>query len=236
VVSSSSKSGRKWNISIPCKTKDRVKVYKGSVQVVRMRNTIVLHVLIALLPITLLLLSANLVMYNPLAYSLGFWHAGTYDTFGVGEPDKAANSMIAYFLWQKELNLDITDNERSHMSDVKDVMHSITAAFALFLWCTVGCVLLLPDKRKALLTASKQAIWLLAPLAIIMVFFSRSFVWFHEWFFPQGNYIFPPDAYLIRLLPEIFFIDMLLMIVLIFVVSSWILQLWAQGRFGRAGE
>ncbi|MAF34515.1 hypothetical protein CMO91_01590 [Candidatus Woesearchaeota archaeon] len=196
-----------------------------------MRNTIVLHVLLALFPITLLLLSANLVMYNPLAYSLGFWHAGTYDSFGVGEPDKAANSMIAYFLWREKLDLELTDDERSHMADVKDVMHSVTAAFALLLWLTVGCMLLLPNKRAALLVASRQGIWLLAPLALIMVFFSRSFIWFHEWFFPQGNYTFPPDSYLIRLLPEIFFVDMLLMIVLLYVVSCWLLQLWAQGRF-----
>jgi hypothetical protein len=99
-----------------------------------------------------------------------------------------------------------TSDERSHMADVRSVFRGAelmavlavgVMAFRLRRADADGRALRLVRDGSLFATGLVAAVGVLAVVA-----FDQLFLLFHEIFFPQGNFLFPPDSNLIRLYPE----------------------------------
>jgi uncharacterized membrane protein len=74
--------------------------------------------------------------------------------------------------------------------------------------------------------AALVAIGLVSSLALIIGFmWNRFFITFHHLLFPQGNWTFPQSSSLIRLFPEIFWVDYAIFTICIFYSVSFLVLL-----------
>ena len=189
--------------------------------------------------IPVVLLSATLGWaFNSLwIYSAGFakYDVGQPLDLSAAELKQSAAELIAYFnnTHQEFLDINVTYNsgetgplydqaDIEHMKDVKGVLwldyklFFISAAYALlyilalFIWSrkAAAAEMARGAKNGGLLT--------LGLLAFIAVFAVTSFDWFfttfHEIFFPQGNWQFPPGDHMITLFPDGFWSDVTLLV------------------------
>ncbi|HET8567557.1 MAG TPA: DUF1461 domain-containing protein [Candidatus Limnocylindria bacterium] len=102
-----------------------------------------------------------------------------------------------------------TDDERRHMDDVRTVF---VAAQAASLVALVGlAVLAVRARRRGALArlarngALGAALLVAAVGAFAALAFDAAFTLFHEVFFPQGNWSFPPGSELLRIYPAAYF-------------------------------
>lgn len=102
-----------------------------------------------------------------------------------------------------------TTLERSHMADVRGVF--IAAELAALVAGLIALWLLLRADRgdHALLLIRNAALGALVLVVALGLFaavaFDAAFLLFHQLFFPQGNFLFPPNSSLMRLYPESYF-------------------------------
>ena len=147
-----------------------------------------------LLPITLLLCSYQLVLH-----------------FKELTP---AQEKVFLFLENKEdLPLGFTDLERSHLEDVKKVMHYAKGLFFILLVFLASIMAYYKKEQKLIfkMTDYGGKSTLLAMLAIgtaSLFFFNALFSLFHHIFFPQGNWTFAPESLLIQTFPLSFFVHL----------------------------
>jgi len=133
------------------------------------------------------------------------------------------------FLDNKEdLISDYTNNEKSHMQDVKKLIQKINYFFYLLL--LIITLILTSYKRnkvqiiKLLKFGGITAfISLLIILLFILFSFNKSFIIFHEIFFSQGNWQFPFNSLLIQTFPLTFFITISKKIFLTSLIASLII-------------
>lgn len=125
------------------------------------------------------------------------------------------------------------EQDRLHMADVRNLflgglkLRNVFAvtAFALL----AALVFMKADMKKLLLKAYGIAMAVFAAVlaflgAAFTVDFTKCFTIFHKMFFTNDLWLFDPDTdYMIRMLPEGFFSDMVIRIVLVFVGSLFIL-------------
>jgi integral membrane protein (TIGR01906 family) len=124
-------------------------------------------------------------------------------------PDQQAT--INFLNHNRELELNYTSAEISHLEDVKKVMGSADYLFYLALFiCIVILTCYRRDKeflRKLFFyggTVTVSILFLL--LLLILSEFNSAFTAFHQIVFPQGNWLFPADSFLIQNFPIEFFI------------------------------
>ncbi len=119
------------------------------------------------------------------------------------------------------------DNEISHMADVRDLFvlciriryAALAAVILILLWFAI--------KKKSYILARSFLGTVIAIAAAAAGFgllaasdFTRYFTYFHQIFFSQGNWLFDPrESRMINMLPEGFFSDTALYILLCFLVS-----------------
>ena len=99
-----------------------------------------------------------------------------------------------------------TSDEVAHMEDVARVFRGAEVAAVLALFVAGYRVVRARRRGDALRLLRAGAVVAVAIVAVIglaaAVAFEQLFLLFHEVFFPQGNFLFPPDSNLIRLYPE----------------------------------
>lgn len=119
------------------------------------------------------------------------------------------------------------DQDRFHMGEVKDLflgglrLRNICAAVSLFI--IMGLIAMKMDWIHLLPKAFFRAVILLAAAGLVLgiafsVDFTRCFTIFHEIFFDNDLWMFnPSEDYMIRMLPEGFFFDMVVRIGMTFI-------------------
>ena len=158
-------------------------------------------------------------------YYLGLYEKnGVYDYIDKQDAAKLTVQMIDFFKENKDFesfelknNLPyFTQNEISHLEDVRVLFNKIFLAYYICLALTIVSIAFLIEKNKrkflknlSLLMIIPSAV--LISLLLILYLFGQNFLplfdKFHTIFFPQGNFAFPADSTLITLLPLGFFTD-----------------------------
>ncbi len=151
--------------------------------------------LIILIPLFLLLLSYKLVLVLTI----------------LTEPQRLAID----FLYDADLEDEMRsygaqDDEISHMYDVSNVIKTIDFFFYLFLLNIFFILFYLNKEGINIMDVLEKIFYtslvLLSFLAFfILISFNFSFTLFHKIFFPQGNWQFSFDSFLITTFPESFF-------------------------------
>lgn len=120
------------------------------------------------------------------------------------------------------------DDEKSHMADVKDLFVQcifLRAIFILTCLAISGYLIVITGAKRALYHLAKGyiqvCILILLVITVIGILaasdFTKYFTIFHEIFFSQGNWMFDPrESRMINMLPEGFFSDCALRIVMTF--------------------
>ena len=133
-----------------------------------------------------------------------------------------------------------TDDERAHMADVRRVFD--VAKFLVPVGLLVIVIRLQRSRARSardmwrlVRDGSLLAASLVAIVGLAAVFaFEQVFFLFHDIFFPQGNFLFPPTSNLIRLYPDWYWEGISLRVGLSFILTALGLAAVAQWRLGRA--
>tara|TARA_Y100000310_G_scaffold338405_1_gene427968 strand:- start:1322 stop:1873 length:552 start_codon:yes stop_codon:yes gene_type:complete len=132
------------------------------------------------------------------------------------------------FLQGERLLLNYTVSEESHLEDVKGVMKFGDYLFYLSLLIVT---LILTYHRKKKEEVKKLffygGITTIAFLLLMLIFsiinFDVVFTYFHQIFFPQGNWMFPSDSLLIQTFPREFFVSFSQMIFRVSLILSGVI-------------
>lgn len=116
--------------------------------------------------------------------------------------------------------------DRFHMAEVKDLfiggLNLRTGACVLAVLCLIALILLKADWRKVIPKSYWIALWIIGVLLVLFaaaaaIDFNAVFVAFHHVFFDNDLWLFDPaEDYMIRMLPEGLFADMVVRIGLLF--------------------
>jgi hypothetical protein len=97
-------------------------------------------------------------------------------------------------------------DEYRHMADVRDVFRGAETAGVLAVAVAAFRVVRTQRRAEALRLVRDSALVAAGLVAVVglaaAVAFEPMFLLFHRVFFPQGNFLFPPESNLIRLYPE----------------------------------
>ncbi|MBW2969761.1 DUF1461 domain-containing protein [Candidatus Woesearchaeota archaeon] len=116
------------------------------------------------------------------------------------EHAQPTKELVHYLVWQGQMPEVFNAEEQLHLQDVKQL---IKYAFITFLLTILVLIYCSSELKKAI---RQGTILLLAILgACFVIPFEVLFTKFHQIFFPQGNWIFPPDSTLITFYPANFF-------------------------------
>jgi integral membrane protein (TIGR01906 family) len=169
--------------------------------------------------------SLNYMIFNKAFYYKEYEKNNVYDALPENTDTEAiTTNIIKYFRGNTELQY-FTEDERSHMRDVKNLIRTMQLIYygaaiitiALFYYCYHK---FREDKHefirvltKSLLYSSISSIIFLVLIFLMAVYsFDFLFMIFHLIFFPQGNWTFSPDSLLITIFPKEFFFDISLRI------------------------
>jgi integral membrane protein (TIGR01906 family) len=141
-------------------------------------------------------------------------------------PETLVTQLLAYFSQKTDQPPQIflfTPDENRHLLDVKILIDEFTGILYVSAGLAIALLLLLllffPKqlaRRIGRLLLWSGAITLVLTILFIVLAlnFSWAFTEFHLVLFPQGNWSFPSDSYLIQLFPREFFYDFFLTIIL----------------------
>jgi integral membrane protein (TIGR01906 family) len=172
------------------------------------------------------------ILFSPLMFYIfnsNYYHAlyeknGVYNYIDKEDAFKLTGQFFDFFKENKDFkpftlknNLPyFTQNEISHLKDVRVLFNKIFLVYYICLGLTIVAIISLIERNKKNYLKS-LSILLIIPSAILifllllLFFFGQNFLplfdKFHTIFFPQGNFAFPPDSTLITLLPLGFFTD-----------------------------
>lgn len=139
-------------------------------------------------------------------------------------------NVYEFLKWKNQLNNMFTDNEKSHMQDVKEIFYIVfiveILAFMFFLFLLMFYVF---NKQSFYIVS-----WLLygswlTLITIILLYllliidFEFLFRIFHEVFFPQGNWTFDWSSTLIKLFPWYFFQTLVTRFLFVCLLISWVI-------------
>jgi len=197
-------------------------------------NKILIASLILFLSVFIIFLNFRLVSFDLEFYNKEFeqYNPDVNDSLGTAEDlltylqsSSAGEEYIASF----------NEEEVSHLKDVKNLIQlSFWILYAsAFLLIIFSVLLYNLNKQNKIEFARKKGTVLigggLLTLILIGVFriclinFKSVFTKFHQIFFAQGGWQFPPDYLLVRLFPEKFFIDVIHLIVFRILITAVIL-------------
>jgi integral membrane protein (TIGR01906 family) len=179
-------------------------------------------------------------VFNSNYYLALYEKNGVYDYIDKGDALKLTGQLIDFFKeniefkpFQLKNNLPyFTQNEISHLEDVRVLFNKIFLAYYICLGLTIISIVSLieKDKRKFLKSISLLLIIpsaILIFLLLLLYLFGQNFLplfdKFHTIFFPQGNFAFPADSTLITLLPLGFFTDFFEKLVISAAIISFVL-------------
>lgn len=115
------------------------------------------------------------------------------------------------FHTDKELNAPFTENEKSHMKDVKNI---ITILFIITLSILISLISSYIKKKPKLLSECTNITIILFSFLVLggisSLFFKPFFHLFHKILFPQGNWMFPADSLMIQTYNRVFFQDFMI--------------------------
>lgn len=195
-----------------------------------------------IISIPVLLLSATLGWaFNSLwIYKNGFakYEVGQALGLSPAQLDKSAHELITYFnnTHQEFLDINVTYNtgETAPLFDQADILHMkdvkglVWLDYRLFLGAAIYSVMyillsLIWNRRhgkRDMASGMKMGGGATVGLLVFLGFFAvTSFDWFfttfHEIFFPQGNWQFPPGDHMITLFPDGFWSDVTLLVGLV---------------------
>ena len=164
--------------------------------------------------------------FNLFLYSTGF-HGSLIKKYSDDtthlEIDKNVTKYITGF--SNELNVDFSEDEKSHMADVKRL---IVFEEFVFIALLIG-FFVLAYKRKIHLNHFKKAalmMFLIALLSLIAsLFFNSFFKLFHIILFPKGNWQFSSNSLMIQVYQQSFFQEFFVRIILVAVFISLFLTI-----------
>jgi integral membrane protein (TIGR01906 family) len=157
------------------------------------KNKLLLIAFCIFLPITLLLLSFKAVIF-------------LYDF------NPTQQNAVDFLYNKAELQEGYSENEISHMHDVKEVMKWMNAPFLIsLLVMTLIFTYQKKNKQQIKLFLKYGGITTISFIGLILLFVLLSwnfiFTLFHDIFFPQGNWQFPSESLLITTFPNSFFVN-----------------------------
>jgi integral membrane protein (TIGR01906 family) len=156
---------------------------------------------------------------------------GVYETLGENQTVNMTENVVGFLQGKNDLAY-FSDDEKSHMQDVKGVFNNLFGIFypSLFIFIVCFVMIIYLDKKDALHSISEVFVYAggISILILIIFFllsinFSDLFMNFHKVFFPQGNYLFPRDSLLLKLFPEGFFKDFAIRIFVYSAIKAGIL-------------
>lgn len=118
---------------------------------------------------------------------------------------KYQSQTLGFLLNKSQLPAEMTELEVSHMEDVKNVF--VVSIGVLFFSIFLITFLVFKIKNKHVWQAFKKSsilvILIIILLLILSLFnFENLFIYFHEIFFPQGNWLFAPSSLMVQVFPE----------------------------------
>ena len=158
------------------------------------------------------------------------WHNAWF-TYVTGEGDQPPISWGAAVF---------TTAEYAHMADVRNVfLGSRVAAVGAAVVAALAILRVVRrDRAAAVVLVRDAAIAAAIGTAIIAIVaavaFDPLFLLFHEIFFPQGNFLFPPDSNLIAMYPDPYWYGMTIRIGLAFIVATALIALAATATLRQA--
>jgi integral membrane protein (TIGR01906 family) len=129
------------------------------------------------------------------------------------------------------------DKERSHLADVRAVFQATKLAFVAGVLIVVGTLRWTGRPRRPSLVrnaAIAAGVGVAALAVAAALAFEAVFQLFHEVFFPQGNFLFPPNSNLLILYPEPYWYGVTLRIGAACIVLMAIVALAATATLRRA--
>lgn len=197
--------------------------------------------------VTLLLLGVYVIFLNPLfirSFALKF-DAQTTLQISTADLKAVINNITLYFAFLKRSLQSIvtmngtptnfyTADELSHMHDVLGIFKVFLPVFIISFLMTTFMVVYTLFNFKERKTRKRLGVSLLIPpitflialipiLISVIVDFDATFTTFHEIFFPQGNWQFDNNSYMLMLLPEELFLSGAL-----WIGSLWVLAILLQ--------
>ncbi len=102
-----------------------------------------------------------------------------------------------------------TNNELSHLLDVSQIYQPLRMVLGVGALLGFGWLIVVITKHKELvsrifITARNIQLLVFGLSLFALAIFPDFFTWFHQVFFPQGNWSFPINSILIQIFPEIF--------------------------------
>ena len=191
-----------------------------------------------------------IILFAPLRYYLyksSFYNTlykknGVYEILDKNDVKILTESVFNYFKYGKPFeyfNLKngfeyFTNNEISHLNDVRILLFRITLTFNISIALFIIFIFLLIEKKylnflkniSIIFTASSSFI---LSFILVLYLFGKNF-WilfekFHLLFFPQGNWAFPEGSLLITIFPFGFFYDFFVKLILTSFIISIVLLL-----------
>ena len=116
----------------------------------------------------------------------------------------------------QKLSSDFPIKQKEHFYDVRNLLCEVKWIILILLTLELVFLLVLLYKDKnnffndisfVLSKSFFSAILVIVLFLIALVNFDRAFLLFHKLLFPQGNYFFDENSLIIRLFPEIFFVN-----------------------------
>jgi integral membrane protein (TIGR01906 family) len=175
--------------------------------------------------IIIILGSLNMMIFNKEFYYREYSKSGIYKNLPTDvDARNVTNNVLKYFRNTAELGY-FTEDEKSHMRDVKDLIHvmqiiyysAAALSIGLFYYCYRR---FRHDKYHFIKILSNILLYssIAAATFMILIFLASVFNFeivfriFHLIFFPQGNWMFDSSSLLITVFPEQFFFDISLRI------------------------
>lgn len=129
----------------------------------------------------------------------------------------AHQNVLDFIQYEDELRVEMSEEERSHMYDVRTLHDNFKAAAYILVIASIPVIIFYG--------ISWISLSVVGVIGIIMALFpSLFFDLFHRIFFPQGNYLFDPGSKLLTLYPEAFFINLFLLSLIIGIVIYGLLK------------
>ena len=198
------------------------------------QNDVILFAVLTAILISLISIESSI--FDRKFYSREFEALGVYHDLGNEAPENVTTSLLDYYSGKTssfESN-HLEANEISHLNDVNSVMKSIffTKKIFAFFWVVAGGFFVFRKKDEFLkffgesfYLAGIILFLIVGVLFISSLFFGAAFTFFHQIFFPQGNWAFPADSVLIRIYPRQFFLDFFIKIIFKILVYGVVIML-----------
>jgi Protein of unknown function (DUF1461) len=129
------------------------------------------------------------------------------------------------------------DNERSHMADVRALFGALKIAFVAGVVVVLGILGWTDRAARSRLVrdaAIAAAIGVSVVAVAAAVAFDPLFLLFHEVFFPQGNFLFPPDSNLLAMYPDPYWYGMTLRLGITFIGAMAVIAIASAATLRRA--